>query len=594
MEIRVRHTVLGLLLLLPSWGFAQQYFKLLEQSAIPYEQKIARFSNGDLLIGGSPIRGRVAGQNGGVNLVRLDPCGNVVWARNFQWKQNFLTFKDFVITPDDEAFIYGTAYEGNSEYIFLLKLSPKGNELGFQMLHMGTVDNFTYNIEVLPSGALMAYGLLLDFSTTKRGFLAVFSDKLVFQWGKVFGPFESNGEATLSSDGGFLCRSGIYTFKFSSNGDLEWASTFESDDQSGDFLPVAGPIRVADGYLFEALFEQDAFFYKTDLNGRLLWKTELFKSSNRAADILVLENGDFLVAYNDPGPNENYPSQLRISSGGQIYRQRRLLIQQSLQTDAIHQSLGKRNVVTIIGAQDIKAAAADRYSGFLLQTALDSSQGTCFRWQDFRSTRSNSNSIGLNAQAVTFFPLNIRLIDAKMDAGPLEYNFAPSCDLTKQKLIRQDSTLKCDQSWEISLPNAEFRWEDGTPGTTRTLSKPGLYRASDYNCISSTVYEYEVKKEACACKLYLPNAFSPNGDGQNDWLEVFSDCTLQTVDISVYSRWGDRVFQAATPQPKWDGNFRGKPVERGVYLVVIRYSSLNENAEAVVGTLVQNVLVLRE
>jgi len=582
-----------LLLGISSSGFAQQYFKLLEKSSEPYEQKIARFAKGDLLIGGSPLRGRVASQNGGVNITRLDPCSNTIWSRNFQWKQNFMTFKDFAINSKDEIYVYGTTYEGNNEFVYLLKLDGKGKQIGFQMVSMGTVDNFTYNIEINPAGGVMVYGLLLDFNTPKRGFLALFDEQLRYQWGKVFSPFESTGAAIITSDGGFLCRSGLYTFKFNRIGDLEWSTLFVSGEDGADFYPVAGPVATQGGYVLQALFRNEAFFYKIDEQGNLLWKSEVFPSSANAADIQSLNENELLVVYNDPGPSENYPSILRLNSAGQIRDQRRLLIEQSLQTHTIHQSVSPKGLVSIIGTQELTAAAVDRHSGFLLQTVLDSSQGTCFRWQDFQATRSNNYTIGIQNQTVSFFPLNLRNIDTGVDMSTQDFGFDPSCDLTQTRTITQDSSLKCGQNWTVSLPNTDFIWEDGHPSLDRTLENPGLYRASDYNCVAPIIYEYEVKRESCPCAVYLPNAFSPNADGQNDYLRLYSDCPVKNVTMTVYSRWGDRLFSVDAAEAQWDGSARQHPMVSGMYVVIVQYQVLNENGEVQEGTLRQNVQLLR-
>ncbi|PHR45426.1 MAG: hypothetical protein COA32_13355 [Fluviicola sp.] len=63
----------------------------------------------------------------------------------------------------------------------------------------------------------------------------------------------------------------------------------------------------------------------------------------------------------------------------------------------------------------------------------------------------------------------------------------------------------------------------------------------------------------------LPTIFSPNGDGKNDHLCVISDC-VSTMDLSVYNRWGERVFQSTSQEDCWDGIFRGEPVNSGVFV----------------------------
>ena len=72
---------------------------------------------------------------------------------------------------------------------------------------------------------------------------------------------------------------------------------------------------------------------------------------------------------------------------------------------------------------------------------------------------------------------------------------------------------------------------------------------------------------ASAGELYLPNAFSPNGDGENDSLQVYygNFLCIKTLNIVIYNRWGNKVFQADDPSFEWDGNFQGKKLDSGAY-----------------------------
>lgn len=73
-------------------------------------------------------------------------------------------------------------------------------------------------------------------------------------------------------------------------------------------------------------------------------------------------------------------------------------------------------------------------------------------------------------------------------------------------------------------------------------------------------------------RLYVPNAFSPNGDGLNDVLVVFAnEQVVRVTNFQVYSRWGERVFEAFNILPNdfstgWDGTFRGQPMDVGLFV----------------------------
>jgi len=70
--------------------------------------------------------------------------------------------------------------------------------------------------------------------------------------------------------------------------------------------------------------------------------------------------------------------------------------------------------------------------------------------------------------------------------------------------------------------------------------------------------------------MFIPTAFSPNGDGLNDIYRV-TGIGLEKLTITVYNRWGEKVFQGEN----WDGLVNGVPAPLGVYSVITRAFSRN-------------------
>lgn len=74
--------------------------------------------------------------------------------------------------------------------------------------------------------------------------------------------------------------------------------------------------------------------------------------------------------------------------------------------------------------------------------------------------------------------------------------------------------------------------------------------------------------------LEAPNAFSPNGDGINDYYNVFNVKSIVSFSGAIYNRWGQQLYswgidQIGCEDCGWDGTYKGKPVKPGVYYVVI-------------------------
>lgn len=89
-----------------------------------------------------------------------------------------------------------------------------------------------------------------------------------------------------------------------------------------------------------------------------------------------------------------------------------------------------------------------------------------------------------------------------------------------------------------------------------------------YGCTGSD--SVKVDADLC-CRVILPDAFTPNGDGRND---LYKCINLQNHKIHTFiikNRWGQTVFETTNGQDPWDGTFNGKPQEPGTYIYYIKY-----------------------
>ena len=89
--------------------------------------------------------------------------------------------------------------------------------------------------------------------------------------------------------------------------------------------------------------------------------------------------------------------------------------------------------------------------------------------------------------------------------------------------------------------------------------------ATDGICQKSDTVEILVYEFICEEPyLFVPNAFSPNGDNENDVLYVRGPAIKEMV-FRIYDRWGEMVFESFDRSTGWDGTFRGKPMDPDVY-----------------------------
>ena len=126
------------------------------------------------------------------------------------------------------------------------------------------------------------------------------------------------------------------------------------------------------------------------------------------------------------------------------------------------------------------------------------------------------------------------------------------------------------------LPEAGVRytWTDGVDGLTRVFREAGTFSLLRANACYEATTTLQVAFQDC-CQIYYPNAFSPNGDGVNDrFLPAPSpgDCGLITDwSFRIFNRWGGEVFATDDRFSGWDGSFRERPAETGVYVFELRY-----------------------
>ena len=81
--------------------------------------------------------------------------------------------------------------------------------------------------------------------------------------------------------------------------------------------------------------------------------------------------------------------------------------------------------------------------------------------------------------------------------------------------------------------------------------------------------------------LWMPNAFTPNGDGKNDIFRVPPSIDIALFSFSIYSRWGQRVFYTTNPGEGWNGTINGQPQPTGVYIWEIGYEDQVTNKRAI-------------
>lgn len=105
----------------------------------------------------------------------------------------------------------------------------------------------------------------------------------------------------------------------------------------------------------------------------------------------------------------------------------------------------------------------------------------------------------------------------------------------------------------------------------QNFSSPGtytinLYVMNDAGCEDTSSYTFCVLPEI---PIFVPDIFSPNGDGNNDVLFVRGN-GIARMEFNIYNRWGEEVFVSTDITRGWDGQLRGAPAQSGSYFYTLK------------------------
>lgn len=126
-----------------------------------------------------------------------------------------------------------------------------------------------------------------------------------------------------------------------------------------------------------------------------------------------------------------------------------------------------------------------------------------------------------------------------------------------------------------------FRWSTGDTLASIAITGGGTYRITATNSCGEATAEVSWPETPC-CRIYAPNAFSPNLDGVNDQfrLETFR-CPMLNFRLKLFSRWGELLFDTADPEQGWDGRVEGQFLPQGHYVWLATYQLETDPPERV-------------
>jgi gliding motility-associated-like protein len=103
-----------------------------------------------------------------------------------------------------------------------------------------------------------------------------------------------------------------------------------------------------------------------------------------------------------------------------------------------------------------------------------------------------------------------------------------------------------------------------------------LYVTDIHNCSDSIHKMILVDNQI---NIWVPNAFSPNGDGLNDVFKAECEENIDDFELFVYNRWGQLLFKGTNLLMGWDGTFLGVSAPPGIYTWILNYNVSKNNKQ---------------
>jgi len=162
---------------------------------------------------------------------------------------------------------------------------------------------------------------------------------------------------------------------------------------------------------------------------------------------------------------------------------------------------------------------------------------------------------------------SITFIDESIGALQYDWNFGDG--ETVSGLVN-DVIVTSNTIGTIGLPVHFF----STPGefdVTQTVT-------NQYGCIDQITYTVIVNPEQT---IYVPNSFSPNGDGKNDFfVPIGLGLDTENFVMYIFNRWGEQIYEAHSINQPWDGSIKGRAeiAQEDVYVWMVKAMNIDGSA----------------
>ncbi len=212
-----------------------------------------------------------------------------------------------------------------------------------------------------------------------------------------------------------------------------------------------------------------------------------------------------------------------------------------------------------------------------------------YSWKiEEQAMEGNNNELIIQPTESTYYQFEAQNNVGCTFSGTIEVEVGESLPMvaiaTNQTSVVEGNTLVLNATYD---PNYTYQWTPSelldNPNTASVTASPienTLFQVSvtdQYGCTAEAIQEVSVVSGICSRPyIFLPNAFTPNGDGENDILYLRGQI-IQEIQLIIYDRWGDKIFETTDSSIGWDGTKNGVPQPSGVFGYYLYVGCLDNN-----------------
>ncbi|MGC4100249.1 T9SS type B sorting domain-containing protein [Ferruginibacter sp.] len=204
---------------------------------------------------------------------------------------------------------------------------------------------------------------------------------------------------------------------------------------------------------------------------------------------------------------------------------------------------------------------------------LDADFGTgIYKWESIPPQRDDQNNT--NQSTYYVYKPGFYTVTAMVGHCVFRDSLNVVFNDTLQLKLPKDTTLCRGEPYTIvPIANApDYVWQDGTVGGYFSATTTGIYRIIGQNGCGRDTAATKVVFEDCPCTLLLPNAFTPNSDRLNDVFRPLHPCDMSNYSMTIFNRYGEKIFFSNDPLEGWDGTLNDKKLNMGAYVWTVIYT----------------------